>query len=109
MRFFGLAACDTCRRARKELAAAGRDAEVIDIREAGIPPDLAAEMVAALGPGVVNRASTTWRGLTEEERAQPPEALLTAHPLLMKRPVIEAGGRWSMGWKDEARARALGE
>ena len=107
MRFLGLTTCDTCRRALSELRAAGQMPEVIDVRE-GLTPDLAAAILADAGEAAVNRRSTTWRGLTEAERAGDPAALLAAHPTLLKRPAIEVDGRWSVGWDDAVRARVLG-
>lgn len=98
MRIWGLATCDTTRRALRDLRAAGLEVDLIDVRASGLAPDVVAAMLAALGPGLVNRASATWRGLPEDQRNRAPEALLGAHPLLMKRPVISSGGRWTMGW-----------
>ena len=108
MRFFGLKTCDTCRKALKSLAAAGHDPQVIDVRADGISDADLAAIVDAFGDGAINRASTTWRGLTEAERAGDTAALLRAHPTLMKRPVIESGGRWTIGWKADAQAVHLG-
>ena len=64
-------------------------------------------ILVAFGAAALNTRSTTWRGLSEEERAQAPEALLAAHPTLMKRPVIDMDGTWYQGWTPATRA-ALG-
>jgi len=96
MRFFGLKTCDTCRKALKELA--GREVEVIDVRANGVSAEDQAAMVDAFGAGVLNTRSTTWRGLSEQDRARDPAILLAAHPTLMKRPVIEIDGVWYQGW-----------
>ncbi len=96
MRFFGLKTCDTCRKALKALD--GREVEVIDVRADGVSAEDQAKMVEAFGAGVLNTRSTTWRGLSEEERAQDTAVLLAAHPTLMKRPVIEIDGAWYQGW-----------
>lgn len=104
---WGLKSCDTCRKALKELQAAGKEAEIADIRE-GLDAARLAGWLEAAGPeALVNRRSTTWRGLSEAERGAPPDALLLAHPALVKRPVIEHGGRVLVGWDDEARAALL--
>ncbi|EAR51416.1 hypothetical protein OG2516_15669 [Oceanicola granulosus HTCC2516] len=108
MHFYGLSTCDTCRKARRALDAGGRAYEVVDVRADGLAPEVLAEMLAALGPDLVNRRSTTWRQLPEAERQQPPEALLAAHPTLMKRPVILDDGRWWLGWGPEVQAAVLG-
>lgn len=105
MRFFGLKTCDTCRKALKMLA--DRDVSVIDVRADGVSDADRAAILAAFGEGAINTRSTTWRGLSENERAQAPDALLAAHPTLMKRPVIEHNGTWYQGWTPATRA-ALG-
>lgn len=107
MRFFGLKTCDTCRKARKALEAAGRAPEVIDVRADGVAPDDLASIVAAFGDGAVNRSSATWRALSEADRALPVADLLAAHPTVMKRPVIAAGGVWYLGWKPDVQAALL--
>ena len=107
--FFGLKTCDSCRTALKAIGLAGVQVDVQDVRESGVPEDTLRRAVDELGAdAVVNRRSTTWRGLSETERAKDPVALILAHPALMKRPLImhEDGGL-TVGWNAEARA-ALG-
>ena len=54
---------------------------------------------------LVNRRSTTWRGLDETSRQMDPVALIGAHPSLMKRPLIMTqDGSSSIGWDAAARA-----
>ena len=110
---YGLKTCDTCRKALKALAAAGHEAVFVDLRGEA---DLVATLpgwLGAVGPRtLVNRASTTWRGLSDAERAEAetPEGakgLLLAYPALIKRPVIEANGRIFIGFSAETRS-ALG-
>ena len=36
MKFYGLKSCDTCRKARKELDAAGIDYDYVDVRADGV-------------------------------------------------------------------------
>ncbi|PRX35190.1 arsenate reductase [Meinhardsimonia xiamenensis] len=108
MRIFGLRSCDSCRRAVKALAAAGVDADLIDIREAPIDEAVLDRALEQYGEALVNRRSTTWRALGQEERARPARELLRAHPALMKRPLIETDdGRLLLGWTPETQA-ALG-
>lgn len=107
MRFFGLKTCDTCRKAQKALTAAGRVYEVTDVRADGLTPEVIAQIVDQFGERAVNRASTTWRGLSEAERAQDPAMLLAAHPTLMKRPVIAHEGQWTLGWAKDVQAQWL--
>jgi arsenate reductase len=105
MRFYGLKTCDTCRKALKAL---GDDVLVIDVRVDGVPRDDLARFHAAFGDALVNRASTTWRGLSESERAGDPLALLAAHPTLMKRPLIDVGCALYLGWGRDVQAALLG-
>ena len=109
MRFIGLKTCDTCRKALKALTAAGHAPEVIDVRADGLSEADRAAIIAAFGDAAINRSSTTWRGLSEAEKATDPAALLAAHPTLMKRPVIESDGKWTIGWKADVQAQYLGE
>lgn len=108
MRFFGLKNCDTCRKALKSLAEAGVEPEIIDVRKDGVNPAELSQIVSQFGEAAINRASTTWRGLTDAEKQSEPIDLLSAHPTLMKRPVIEADGHWTNGWKADVQARYLG-
>ncbi len=109
MRFFGLKSCDTCRKAFKSLASAGHNPQVIDVRADGVSDADRSAIIATFGETAINRASTTWRGLSDDEKAADPAALLAAHPTLMKRPVIEMDGEWTIGWKPDVQARYLGE
>ena len=70
-------------------------------------PEIAA-ILAAHGEAAINRASTTWRGLSEAEKALGPGALLAAHPTLLKRPAINAAGGWLLGWKPDIQAKVIG-
>ncbi|SIO01491.1 Arsenate reductase, glutaredoxin family [Rhodovulum sp. ES.010] len=105
---YGLKSCDTCRKARAALERGGQAVTFRDVRAA--PPGEAefARFFAAFGAALINRRSTTWRGLSEAERAEDPVRLLQAHPALMKRPVIEADGQLWLGWGEEVRAALLG-
>ncbi|GGH22406.1 arsenate reductase [Cribrihabitans marinus] len=103
MRLYGLKTCDTCRKALKSLP----DAEFVDVRAQGMPVDVLDRALAKFGDALVNTRSTTWRGLDMAERERPPRVLLTEHPALMKRPLIEADGALFLGWTERTRA-ALG-
>ena len=103
MKIYGLKACDTCRKAVKATGA-----ELVDVRAAPLSRAELERFRAAFGEDLVNRRSTTWRGLTEEERAGDPLELLAAHPALMKRPVIEKDGALWLGWGKDVQAAVLG-
>lgn len=106
---YGLKTCDTCKKALKELEAEGKPADFVDIRaEADLVSKLP-RWIAAVGEKLVNRSSTTWRNLSEEDRARANgvtlEGLLLGNPTLIKRPVIETDGEVLVGWNAETKAR----
>lgn len=103
-----LKTCDTCRKAVNALKAAGLDPVLVEIREDGIAATDLARFQAKFGETLMNRRSTTWRGLSEEDRAGDPLELLAAHPTLMKRPVIETDdGALYLGWDKTVQAAVL--
>ncbi len=103
MQLYGLKNCDTCRKALKSLP----EADLVDVRQQGVPVVLLERALAQFGGALVNSRSTTWRGLDEDERATDPLELLQKHPALMKRPLIENEGELHLGWTEKTRA-ALG-
>lgn len=103
MEIYGLKTCDTCRKAIKALP----QARFVDVRSDGVPRDVMDAARAAFGDALVNTRSTTWRGLSAQERAETAETLLATHPTLMKRPLIVDGDNMHLGWTKEAQA-ALG-
>jgi len=62
---------------------------------------------------VVNRKGTTFRALSEEDKARAADAatapaLLAANPSVIKRPIVEHAGSILVGFKPEEWAAALG-
>lgn len=108
IRLYGLKSCDTCKKALKALQAAGHDPAFVDVRaEADLDAKLPVWLAAAGPDALINTRSTTWRGLSEVERARAqsdPQGLLKAHPALIKRPVIERGDAVSVGWTKDVQA-----
>lgn len=103
MEIYGIKTCDTCRKAIKALP----NAAFVDVRADGVPDDVMARALDAFGEKLVNTRSTTWRGLSPEQRLEHPVALLAAHPTLMKRPLIVDGDTMHLGWTKEVQ-NALG-
>lgn len=104
MLIYGLKTCDTCRKALKSLPGA----RLVDVRADGLPDEVLARAVARFGGDLINRRSATWRGLSEEERALAPEALVARHPAVMKRPLIAHDGTLHLGWSEDLRAALVG-
>ncbi|OUS04550.1 arsenate reductase [Rhodobacterales bacterium 52_120_T64] len=98
MQLYGLKTCDSTRLALKTLREAGQEVAYIDVRNDGMPADLLTKFLTIFGEKLVNKRSTTWRGLSDSERAGDSLALLLAHPTLMKRPVIRVGEDIYLGW-----------
>lgn len=102
---YALKSCDTCKKAIKALSAAGYDMTIVDVRADGVAVEDLTQWLATHGADlVVNKKSTTWRGLDEAERATDPLALLQAHPTLLKRPVIVAAETSYIGWSKDTQA-----
>lgn len=109
MKIYHLKTCDTCRKAIKALKAAGQTPELIDVRADGVEAATLERFEAVLGyEALVNKKSTTWRGLTEDQKSnlsrETTIELLLEHPTLMKRPVIEQNGALSVGWTKAVQA-----
>jgi len=103
MIIYGLKNCDTCRKALKALG----QATLVDVRETPVSGDVMARARAQFGDALLNTRSTTWRSLSEAERALPQADLLAQHPALMKRPLIVDGDTLYLGWTPATQA-ALG-
>ncbi len=108
MILYGISTCDTCKKALKALQAADKPVTFRDIRAEPLSEDEIAELVTEFGDAIINRQSTTWRGLSDWLKASDPEAQLAAQPTLMKRPVIRDEDRLHIGWGADVQGRLLG-
>ena len=104
---YGIPTCETVKKALAALKAAGRSPVFHDVRADPLDDATWKRFEAAFGERLVNRGSTTWRKLSQAERAQPMLTLLKANPTLMKRPVIEGGGTLTLGWTKEVQGHYL--
>lgn len=104
---YGIKACDTCRKARQEIEKEGYSVDFRDVRATPLTKAEIEGFLAQFGDTLLNKRSTTWRGLDEAERLEPPLDLLTKHPTLMKRPVIKAE-KTTLGWDAAAKSVHLG-
>lgn len=107
---YGIPNCDTCRKARKWLDGKGIAHAFHDFRKDGLTRETIEAWTAELGLEVlVNRRGTTWRKLSDDEKARldsAPADLLVENPTLLKRPVIDLGERRLVGF-DAAAQSAL--
>ncbi|MEL7447692.1 MAG: arsenate reductase [Pseudomonadota bacterium] len=104
---FGLPNCDSCRKARRWLDNHGQDYRFHDVRADGLDARLIKDWFArADWTQLVNKRSTTWRNLSDEQRSGLDEAnaaaLILEHPTLLRRPVLDDGGTLTVGFSDAA-------
>lgn len=109
----GIPNCDTVKKARAALTAAGVEHRFRDFKKD--PPDIdeLGRWADVIGwEALLNRRGTTFRGLAEDDKADIDEAkalrLMAAHPSLIKRPVIEGPGGITAGWNEDIQARVAG-
>ena len=96
---YALKTCDSCKKAIATLRTYGHDVTVVDVHADGVPNDLLASWLTMHGADImINKKSTTWRGLDVATRNVDPLTLLKDHPTLMKRPVIVDGANVHVGW-----------
>ncbi|MBM3396837.1 MAG: ArsC family reductase [Betaproteobacteria bacterium] len=109
---YGIKNCDTMKRTFAWLQDQGVDYGFHDYKRAGIDEARLRTWTQQVGwQTLLNTRGTTWRGLTETERAEIDETkaltLMAAHPSLIKRPVVERSGRIWVGFDPEVLARAI--
>jgi arsenate reductase (glutaredoxin) len=112
MILYGIPNCDTVKKARAWLAAAGRSHDFHDYKKAGVPADALERWVARWGwEAVLNRAGTTFKALPEADKqgldADRAIRLMLANPSMIKRPIVEGDGIALIGFKPDAWAGAL--
>lgn len=108
MVLYGIPTCDICKRALKTLAAAGREVTFRDVRANPLSAEEIDQIVGQFGSRAVNTQSTTYRGFNDYLKASEPEVQIAAQPTVLKRPIIQDGATWYLGW-DSATEAALTE
>jgi arsenate reductase len=109
---YGIRNCDTVKKARAWLDAAGVGYTFHDHKAAGVDAARLEGWVERLGwETLLNRAGTTFRKLPDADKAGleagKAVALMLAQPSMIKRPVVEHGDALLVGFKPEAWAAAL--
>jgi arsenate reductase len=110
---YGIKNCDTMKKARAWLDGRGVAYEFHDYKSAGVGRGLLEGWAREVGwETLLNRAGTTFRalpagdkdGLTEKKAI----ALMMAQPSMIKRPVLDVGGKLLVGFKPDHYAEAFG-
>jgi len=103
---YGIANCDTMKKARRWLDGHGVDYAFHDYRKQGIDEERLRQWSGSVGwETLLNRRGTTWRKLPEAAREGIDEAsairLMAEQPSLIKRPVLDTGEALYVGFDAE--------
>jgi len=111
---YGIKNCDTMKKARAWLDARGVAYDFHDYKTAGIAKDKLKGWSDKLGwETLLNRAGTTFKKLPDADKESITEnkalALMLAQPSMIKRPVLELGGKLLVGFKPEIYEKEVGK
>jgi Spx/MgsR family transcriptional regulator len=100
---YGIANCDTIKKARRWLDDRGIDYRFHDYRKDGIDKAQLQAWADELGwENLLNRRGTTWRRLSEAERQGLDQKravrLLMQYPSMIKRPLLDTGSQRLLGF-----------
>lgn len=107
---YGIPNCDTVKKARTWLDEHGVAYEFHDFKKAGVNDALLGIWLAQVPLAtLLNRKGTTWRKLSPEQQAAAADAsaaraLMIENPSLIKRPVLVADGKVSVGFTPDSYA-----
>ena len=109
---YGIKACDTMKKAFTWLEGHGVGYDFHDYKKAGVTKGELARWCDAAGWQVVlNRAGTTFRKLADADKQGLTQdkaiALMVAQPSMIKRPVLDVGGKLLVGFKPQEYERAF--
>lgn len=110
---YGIKNCDTMKRARAWLDERGIAYIFHDYKASGIDRAMLEVWARSVGwETLLNRAGTTFRKLPDERKSGLTEAnaiaLMLAQPSMIKRPVLEVGGKLTVGFAPEVYAEMFG-
>ena len=105
MILYGLSTCDTTKKALKALQRAGKDVVFRDVRAQPLTSAEIDTILTEFGDRAVNKQSTTYRGFSDFLRESEADAQIAAQPTVMKRPIIQDGATWYLGWDEAIEAK----
>jgi arsenate reductase len=109
---YGIKNCDTMKKARAWLDSHGVTYDFHDYRSEGIAKDRLKQWSDEVGWEILlNRAGTTFRKLPDGEKEGLNEkkalALMLEQPSMIKRPVLDLGGKRLVGFKPDIYAKEV--
>jgi arsenate reductase (glutaredoxin) len=112
-RLYGIKNCDTMKKARDWLSAQGVAYDFHDYKTEGVDKATLEGWVKKVGWEILlNKAGTTFRALPDKDKAGVTEKkaiqLMLAQPSMIKRPVLDQGGKLTVGFKPDVYAAAFG-
>ena len=107
---YGIKNCDTIKKARAWLDSHGVAYTFHDYKSEGVAKSDLETWAKAVGWEILlNRAGTTFRKLPEKDKENLTEkkaiALMLDQPSMIKRPVLDIGGKFTVGFKPEIYAK----
>jgi arsenate reductase len=110
---YGIKDCDTMKKARAWLDDHGVAYAFHDYKTEGIDKGSLERWAKEAGwETLLNRAGTTFRKLPDAQREKVTEkkaiALMLQQPSMIKRPVLDVGGKLVVGFKPDVYAKAFG-
>jgi arsenate reductase len=107
MKLYGIPNCTTVKKARAWLAEHGHDVPFHDFRKQGVDAGWLQEVCRQTGwQALLNTRGTTWRKLSDAEKAAASDEasairLMLTQPSVIKRPVLELDGRYHLGFAED--------
>ena len=103
---YGIPNCDTMKKARKWLADNGVEYDFHDYKKLGVERKQLDAWIKAVGwETLLNRRGMMWRKVPDDVKASIDEksaiSLMLETPSIIKRPVLEANGKVTVGFKPE--------
>jgi arsenate reductase len=110
---YGIKNCDTMKKARAWLDQHGVAYAFHDYKAGGIERDRLETWSRDVGwETLLNRAGTTFRALPDKDKngltKKKAIALMSAQPSMIRRPVLDVGGKLLVGFKPEQYEKAFG-
>ena len=109
---YGIRNCDTMKKARKWLDEHAVAYDFHDYKASGVTAEQLKTWSKAVGwEKLLNRAGTTFRKLPDSEKTGLDEAkaiaLMVDQPSMIKRPVLDTGGTYLIGFKPDEYGKAF--